>query len=164
MTPPPLSADALNRLTSAIVAGAIQVHRTLGPGLLEAAYLACLGYELDQQGLRFEREKAVPLVYKDVRLACAYRADLIVEGQVIVEVKALDVIAPIHSRQMLTYLKLADCRIGLILNFGAATLTSGIKRVVNGFPASENSSDTEARAEHTDPIQLGDCGGAEIDT
>jgi GxxExxY protein len=145
--PPHLSADALNRLTAAIVAGAVQVHRTLGPGLLEAAYVACLTYELDQRRLRFECQRPVPLVYRDVTLACAYRADLIVEGQVIVEVKALDSIAPIHSRQMLTYLKLADCRVGLILNFGAATLTSGIKRVVNRFPENEKVPDTAAHGE-----------------
>lgn len=119
----------------------------MGPGLLEAAYVACLTYELDQRRLRFECQRPVPLVYRDVTLACAYRADLIVEGQVIVEVKALDSIAPIHSRQMLTYLKLADCRVGLILNFGAATLTSGIKRVVNRFPENEKVPDTAAHGE-----------------
>jgi GxxExxY protein len=134
MPPPAPSADALNRITSLIIGAAIQVHRALGPGLLEAAYLPCLCYELSQQGLKFELEKHLPLVYKDVKLACAYRADIAVEGQVLVELKAVDVLAPIHSRKMLTYLKLGSYRVGLILNFGALRMITGIERVVNDFP------------------------------
>ena len=101
---------------------------------IESAYLACLCFEPTSMGISIETEKALPLVYGGVKLACAYRADLIVEGIVIVEVKAQESIAPVHGRQMLTYLKIADCPAGLILNFGASTLKEGIKRVLNGFP------------------------------
>ena len=134
MASPP-TADTLNRLTGIIISSAISIHRTLGPGLLEHAYLACLQYELTAAGLRLEAQKSLPLVYRDVRLDCVYRADLIVEGVVLLEVKALDALAPIHSQQLYTYLRLAECPVGLLLNFGAATMKSGIKRMVNGFPA-----------------------------
>ncbi|HZM58792.1 MAG TPA: GxxExxY protein [Vicinamibacterales bacterium] len=126
--------ESLNRLTSSIIEAAIRIHRTLGPGLLESAYLQCLRFELISAGLNVESEKALSLLYRGVTIDCAYRADLVVEGVVIVEVKALDSLAPIHSRQLYTYLRVADCRVGLILNFGAMTLRDGIKRVVNGFP------------------------------
>ncbi len=121
-------------LTSAIIAAAIRIHRTLGPGLLESAYLACLAYELTSQGCPIELQRSVPLVYGGVRIDCAYRADLVVEKCVLVEVKALETLAPIHSRQLHTYLLLADCRVGLLLNFGAPTMKDGIKRIVNRFP------------------------------
>jgi GxxExxY protein len=127
--------ESLNRLTSSVIEAAIRIHRTLGPGLLESAYLQCLRFELISAGLNVESEKALSLLYRGVTIDCAYRADLVVEGVVIVEVKALDSLAPIHSRQLYTYLRVADCRVGLILNFGAMTLRDGIKRVVNGFPA-----------------------------
>jgi len=126
--------ESLNRLTSSIIEAAIRIHRTLGPGLLESAYLQCLRFELISAGLNVESAKALSLLYRGVTIDCAYRADLVVEGVVIVEVKALDSLAPIHSRQLYTYLRVADCRVGLILNFGAMTLRDGIKRVVNGFP------------------------------
>ena len=126
--------ESLNRLTSSIIEAAIRIHRTLGPGLLESAYLQCLRFEIISAGLNVESEKALSLLYRGVTIDCAYRADLVVEGVVIVEVKALDSLAPIHSRQLYTYLRVADCRVGLILNFGAMTLRDGIKRVVNGFP------------------------------
>ena len=128
------SAQTLNALTSAIIAAAIRVHRILGPGLLESVYLACLSYELHKAGMAFELQKAIPLVYDSVRIDCAYRADLIVAGSVILEVKALETLAPIHSRQLYTYLRLADFRVGLVLNFGAIVMKDGIKRVVNDFP------------------------------
>jgi GxxExxY protein len=127
--------ESLNRLTSSIIEAAIRIHRTLGPGVLESAYLQCLRFELISAGLNVESAKALSLLYRGVTIDCAYRADLVVEGVVIVEVKALDSLAPIHSRQLYTYLRVADCRVGLILNFGAMTLRDGIKRVVNGFPA-----------------------------
>jgi GxxExxY protein len=133
--PSPATADTLNRLTSTIISNAISVHRALGPGLLESAYLACMCYELTSSAIRIESQKPIPLVYRGVRIDCAYRADLIVDGVVVVEVKALDALAPIHSRQLYTYLRLAECPVGLILNFGAATMKTGIKRVVNGFPS-----------------------------
>jgi GxxExxY protein len=128
------TADELNALTRTIIGAAIKVHRALGPGLLESTYLACLVSELRQARLRVETQKPIPLVYGDVRVPCAYRADLLVEGQVIVELKAIEATTPIHARQLQTYTQLADCRVGLLLNFGAATLRDGIVRVVNRFP------------------------------
>jgi GxxExxY protein len=127
--------EAINQLTSTIIAGGIKVHRTLGPGLLENAYLACLCHELTSEGLRFETQKPLPVFYCGTRIDCAYRADLIVERAVIVEVKAVDAIPAVYTRQLRTYATLADCRVGLLLNFGAPTMKDGIKRIVNGFPA-----------------------------
>ena len=132
------SAEALNVLTSNVIAAAIKIHRALGPGLLEHAYLACLTWELGKVGLRFEVQKAIPLVYGGVKTDCAYRADLLVEDAVLVEVKALDVLAAVHIRQLHTYVRLADCQVGLLLNFGAPTMKAGIKRIVNGFPDREH--------------------------
>jgi len=128
------TADSLNHTTSNIIQSAIRVHQTVGPGLLESAYLACLCFELTSAGVPIETQKALPLVYRGVTIDCAYRADLVVNGMVLVEVKALDSLAPIHSRQLLTYLRVAKCPVGLLLNFGAPTMREGIKRVVNGFP------------------------------
>jgi GxxExxY protein len=128
------NADSLNQLTASINGGAIRIHRKLGPGLLEGAYLACLCYELSAMRLRFETQRALPLIYEGVRLDCAYRADLIVEGVVVIEVKALDTIAPVHMRQLSTYTRLAECQAGLLLNFGALTMKEGIRRILNGFP------------------------------
>jgi GxxExxY protein len=128
------TADHLNHLTSLIIAGAIRIHRAFGSGLLESAYLACLCHELRIARVGFEHQKALPLFYGDVRIECAYRADVIVEGLVLVEVKAIEAFAPIHVRQLRTYVRLADCPVGLLLNFGAVTMTAGIKRVVNQFP------------------------------
>jgi GxxExxY protein len=126
--------DTINRITSTIIEAAIRVHRALGPGLLESAYLACLCYELVRAGLRIETQKPLPLVYEGVKIDCAYRADIVVNQTVIVEVKAMDDLAPIHTRQLLTYLRIANCPAGLILNFGKTTMKEGIKRVLNGFP------------------------------
>jgi GxxExxY protein len=135
MDRPTLSAPQLNQLTEQIIAAGVAIHRALGPGLLESAYLACLCYELAEARLRVEAQVPIPLVYRNVHLACAFRVDLIVEDAVIVEVKALELLAPIHSTQLLTYLRLYDGRVGLILNFGARSMREGIKRVVNRFPA-----------------------------
>jgi GxxExxY protein len=121
-------------VTSLIIEAAIRIHRALGPGLLESAYLACLCFELSSMGISIETQKSLPLVYRGVRMDCAYRADLVVEKIVIVEVKAQDSLATIHGRQLLTYLRIADCPAGLVLNFGAATMKEGIKRILNGFP------------------------------
>ena len=129
-----LTADQLNQITSTIIGAAINVHRALGPGLLENTYLPCLCYELETAKVGFELQKALPLVYRGVRIECAYRADLVVEGAVLVEVKAIEALAPIHERQLRTYLKLADCTVGLLLNFGALTMKAGTKRMANGFP------------------------------
>jgi GxxExxY protein len=128
------SSDALNRITSTVIAAAIRVHKTLGPGLLESAYLACLCHEIASSGLRIETQKPISLMYRGILIDCAYRADLIVEKHVLVEVKAVDALAPIHSQQMYTYLRVIESPIGLLLNFGAATMKAGIKRVVNRFP------------------------------
>ena len=131
----PVTADALNRVTSAILDAAITVHRALGPGLLERAYVLCLAHELRKRLLRVETQKPVPLVYGSVRIDCAYRVDLVVEERVLVEVKALDAVASIHVRQLQTYLRLSGSPVGLLLNFGAETMKAGITRVVNRFPA-----------------------------
>ena len=126
--------EALNQITSTIIASGIKVHRTLGPGLLENAYLACLCLELKAVGLRFEAQRSLPLIDNGTRIECAYRADLVVEQAVVVEVKAVDAIPNVYTRQLRTYALLADCRIGLLLNFGAPTMKDGIKRVVNRKP------------------------------
>jgi len=99
--------ERLNKITETIIGAAIQVHRTLGPGLLESAYVACLAYELEKKGLVVEQQKPVPLVYEDVRLECGYRMDLLVERSVVVEVKSIDALAPIHEAQTLSYLRLS---------------------------------------------------------
>jgi GxxExxY protein len=126
-----VSIQHLNRITSIIINSAIHIHKAIGPGLLEKAYFGCLCFELHSAGLRIETQKALPLVYRGVKIECAYRADLIVEGLVIVEIKALNGLAPIHRRQLLTYLRLADCPLGLLLDLGGETMKAGIKRVVN---------------------------------
>jgi GxxExxY protein len=131
----PATADALNNLTSIIISAAIGIHRTFGSGLLEHAYLACLCHELKSAGLALEVQKPISLIYRGVKIDCAYRADLIIEGVVLVEVKAIDALAPFHERQLNTYLRLTECPVGLLLNFGAPTMKAGIKRVVNGFPS-----------------------------
>lgn len=122
----------LNQLTEKIIGAAIEVHRHLGPGLLESAYETCLAYELEQLGLAVERQKPLPLVYKQIRLDQGYRLDLLVEGKVIVEVKVVEQIMPVHEAQVLSYLKLSGRRIGLLLNFNVKLLKDGIHRLVMG--------------------------------
>ena len=131
---PTPTAARLNQLTSTIIEVAIDIHRTLGPGLLESAYLTSLTRDLADARVRIEPQKAVPLIYKDVRVECAYRADLVVEESVVVEVKAIEAFAPIHSQQLYTYLRLGNYPVGLLLNFNAPTMKAGIKRIVNRFP------------------------------
>jgi len=109
---------------------AFAVHTALGPGLLESAYEECLFFELEQNGLHVERQKPMPLNYKTVKLDAGYRLDLLVENQIVVELKAVDTLAPIHFAQILTYLKLSKCRLGLLVNFNVKSLKDGIKRVV----------------------------------
>jgi GxxExxY protein len=123
-----LDLDELNRITERIIGAAIEVHRTLGPGLLESAYHACLLHELRQQGLEVEKEKTLPVVYKGVTLDCGYRIDLLIEKTVVVELKAVDELTPIHEAQVLSYLKLSGCPIGLLINFNVRQLSQGIKR------------------------------------
>lgn len=122
-----------DKITDKIINSAIKIHDVLGPGLLESAYHECLYYELKKNGVQVHKEKPVPLIYEDVKLDCGYRADLIVEGKVIVEVKSVDALNDIHLAQVLTYLKLSNCRIGLLLNFNVLKLKNGIKRVINGY-------------------------------
>ncbi|MDE3181602.1 MAG: GxxExxY protein [Acidobacteriota bacterium] len=122
----------LNRITESVIGAAIQVHRVLGPGLLESAYQACLAFELEKRGLGAERQKPLPLVYEGVRLECGYRIDLLIEGSVVVEVKSIDAIAPIHEAQILSYLKLSGCKVGLLINFNVTVLKNGIRRFING--------------------------------
>ncbi|NLF74668.1 MAG: GxxExxY protein [Chloroflexi bacterium] len=121
----------LNRVTGTIIGAAIDVHRALGPGLLESAYEACLAYELAERGLKVEQQKPLPLVYKAVRLDCGYRLDLLVDDCIIVEVKSVDALEPVHTAQVLSYLKLSGCRVGLLINFNVQVLKRGIRRLVN---------------------------------
>jgi GxxExxY protein len=105
----------------------------LGPGLLESAYEECLARELSLRGITFEHQKPLPLVYKDVKLDCGYRMDILVDGRVVVELKAVDSLAPVHDAIMLTYLRLSGCKIGLLINFNVAVLKDGIRRLVNNY-------------------------------
>jgi len=122
-----------NQISEKIIGCAIQVHRELGPGLLESSYEECLHYELIQSGLLVEKQKPLPLVYKEVKLDCGYRVDLMIERKVIVEVKAVEALNDIHMAQVLTYLKLSKVRLGLLMNFNVMLLKSGIKRIVNNL-------------------------------
>jgi len=125
----------VNALTEEIIGAALEVHRELGPGLLENAYLTCLTVELLYRGLSLERQKALPIVYKDQRVDCGYRLDLVVECLVIVEIKAIERLERVHSVQLLSYLRFAKCPVGLLFNFHAGFLTrDGLRRVVNNLP------------------------------
>ena len=117
-------------LTEQIIGLAIEVHRQLGPGLLESAYEECLCFELKQEGLPFRRQVALPVVYKSVRLDCGYRLDIVVQDQVILEIKTVERLLPVHEAQMLTYMKLSGIRTGLLLNFNSAVLRDGIRRLM----------------------------------
>jgi GxxExxY protein len=129
-------AQRLNSLTDAIIGAAIDVHKVLGPGLLESAYEACLYHELVKRGLKVERQKPLPLVYGEVRLECAYRMDLVVEDSVVIEVKAVARLGRVHEAQMISYLKISGLHVGLVLNFNVKNLIHdyGIMRKVNDFP------------------------------
>jgi GxxExxY protein len=130
----PRAADTdLNGITHGIIAAAIEVHRHLGPGLLESAYQECVCYELSQTGLAFTREVHLPLSYKGLKLDCSYRIDLPVEDAILVELKSVELMLPIHSAQMLTYLKASRKQIGLLINFNVRVLKDGIKRIVNDY-------------------------------
>lgn len=127
------------QLTHEIIGAAIEIHRTLGPGLLESAYAECLARELALRGIPFEREKPLPVFYKDVKLECSYRIDFLVDGRVIVELKAVEALAPIHEAIVLTYPRLSGCKIGLLINFHTQVLKDGIKRVVLDYQEPETS-------------------------
>jgi len=126
--------DRLNQLSNTIIGAAIDVHRELGPGMLESAYKASLAFELTSRGISVEREKPLPLVYKSHRLDCGYRVDLIVDNSVVVEVKAIDRLARVHGAQLVSYLKQLKLKLGLLINFNVSLLRDGIERKVNGFP------------------------------
>jgi len=125
--------EKLNELTGTIIGAAIQVHRELGPGLLESTYEACLSYELGEAGLVVERQVTLPVRYRGVNLDCGYRIDLLVEKAVIVELKAVDRIEPIHEAQLLSYLKLSGCNVGLLINFNVKILRNGTRRMIHGI-------------------------------
>ena len=129
--------EKLNKVAEKIIGVAMDVHRALGPGLLESAYEACMAFDLSQKGLMVEQQKPIPIMYRDVKLECGYRLDLVIEKSVIVELKAVEKIMPIHKAQLLSYLKLSGCKIGLLINFNTEILKDGIKRVVNKFPDSQ---------------------------
>jgi GxxExxY protein len=122
--------EKLNQITYEIIGAAYKVHSTLGPGLLESAYEVCLEYELLKKGFKVERKKPLPVIYEDVKLDAGYRIDLLVEDDVIVELKAVEEIAPIHQAQIMTYLKLSDRKLGLLMNFNVTNMKKGIKRII----------------------------------
>jgi GxxExxY protein len=122
-----------NEITEIIIGCAIKVHKALGPGLLESAYEECLDFELGKTLLEVERQKALPLVYEQVKLDCGYRADFVISKKVIVEIKSVEALNDIHMAQILTYLRLSKCKVGLLMNFNVMKLTNGIKRVVNDY-------------------------------
>jgi GxxExxY protein len=120
-------------ITEQVIGACIEIHKHLGPGLLESAYEECLCYELSVRGIRFERQKPLPVRYKNVNLDCGYRLDLVVEGKIILELKTVEQLLPIHEAQLLTYLKLSGLTLGLLINFNVPVLKNGIKRIANNF-------------------------------
>lgn len=126
-----LDPTEFNNVTRLILAGAIEVHRTLGPGLLESIYAPCFEYELTARKLRFAAQRPVPIVYKGMSMEACYRVDLIVENVVVVEVKSVAAALPVHQAQLLTYMQLTDCPLGLLINFNVPRLMDGVKRLIN---------------------------------
>jgi len=122
-----------NEIAREIVDAAFKVHTTLGPGLLETVYETVLAFELEKRGLDVSRQSPIPVIYETVKMEVGFRADLVVEGKIIVELKSIEAVAPIHKKQLLTYLRLTDSKLGLLINFGAARIKDGISRVVNGL-------------------------------
>jgi GxxExxY protein len=125
--------ERLDKITEQVIVAAISVHRGLGPGLLESAYEECLCYELSQPGLMFERQVPPPVSYKGVKLDCGYKMDLVVEDAVVLELKTVERLIPIHEAQLLSYLKLHNKKVGLLINFHVPVLKSGLKRMVNNL-------------------------------
>jgi GxxExxY protein len=122
-----------NDLSRIVINHAIQVHKTLGPGLLESVYESCLFHSLSKTGLYISKEHPIPVVYDQIKLDCGYRADIIIENKLIIEIKAVDVINDMHKAQLLTYLRLTKLKLGLLINFNVVMLKDGIKRIVNGL-------------------------------
>lgn len=127
-------AATLNKITETIIGCSINVHKALGPGLLESAYETCLVYELSQQGMKIIQQKPIPIIYREITLDCGYRLDILVEDKVIVEIKSVETLLPIHKAQLMSYLKLSGCPVGLLINFNVQLMKSGIVRLVNQFP------------------------------
>ena len=123
----------VNQITEGIIGAAIEVHKRLGPGLLESAYRICLAYELRKRGFEVVEEQPVPVVYDEVRLECGFRADLVVNGQVVVELKAKSAIHPVDKAQVLSHLRLLNLRFGLLINFHEERVVNGVSRIVNGY-------------------------------
>lgn len=130
------NSERLNSITGQIIGAAIEAHRTVGPRLLESAYEVCLVYELKQRGLSLEQQKPLPVTYKNVKLDCRHRLDIVVENLVVVEVKAVEKLNSVHEAQLLSYLRLYGSRVGLLINFHLNMLKHGIRRIVNEFPDS----------------------------
>lgn len=122
-----------NQISNIVIGLGIQIHKALGPGLLESAYKECLLYKIIEEGLDVEKEKPMPLIYEDVKLNCGYRIDLLVENKVVIEVKCVSFLTDLHLAQTLTYMKLGNFKLGLLLNFNTLLFKDGIKRVVNDF-------------------------------
>lgn len=120
----------INKITQNIIGCAIEVHKNLGPGLLESAYEECLAFELNKEGLKFKRQLPTPVVYKNIKLDCGYRIDILVEDLVVLELKVVDEFNPVHEAQMLTYMKFSNKRIGLLINFNVTILKNGIRRFI----------------------------------
>jgi|SRR5208282_5461953 len=129
LKPKPIPSD-LNRLSGKVIDAAYKIHHELGPGLLESVYETCLVYELTESGIKFERQVQVPVRYKNIALETGFRVDLLVEKQIVIELKSVDTLLPVHKAQLITYLKLCKCRLGLLINFNVDVLKDGIKRVV----------------------------------
>jgi GxxExxY protein len=138
----PFQRLSMVQLTERIIGSAIKIHRRLGPGLLESAYEGCLAYELESQGLRVVRQKAVPLVNEKVKLDCGFRADLLVENRVVVELKCKDQIHPVDEAQLLSHLRLLELQVGLLINFHVVQLKHGIRRMVNNYREQETTEET----------------------
>ena len=120
----------INEVTKKIIGCAIEVHKNLGPGLLESAYEECLIFELEKTGLKYKRQQPAPVIYKEIKLDCGYRIDILVENMVVIELKVVDEINPVHEAQILTYLKFSGKRIGLLINFNVTTLKDGLRRFI----------------------------------
>ena len=120
----------INQITEKIIGAAIEVHKALGPGLLESSYLACLNYELTAAGFEVKQQLGLPLVYKEIQLELGYRLDILVENQVVVEIKSIEALTDVHTAQVLTYLKLSKATIGLLINFNVLRLKDGLKRLI----------------------------------
>ena len=147
-------------LSHAIIGAAIEIHRTLGPGLLEAVYEECLAREFALRNIQFERQKPIPLVYKDLKLECGYRLDFLVSGRIVLEIKSIEAIAPIHESVMLTYLRLSGTPLGLLINFNVPVLKDGIRRYVWRYEEKDNAetqSSAEARRDNSPTTGVAAC-------